>query len=85
VRVSESLLPLRRVYENGPDVLRPKLGEVGQDLGLGHSGGQVLKNIGRCDARALDAGFAAPHARGHRDVIFPTHGRSIRPRAGLSS
>jgi len=50
--------------------------KVGQNLGLGHAGGQIIEHIIEGDAQAANAGLAAPLAWFNRDDARLVHALS---------
>lgn len=76
-RVSKAALARGGECQGGSDVIRLQIGEIGQDLRLGHPTGEVLQDVSDGDARAPDAGLPAPDPRGQRNEVFQSHGTML--------
>jgi len=66
--------------KTGPNVLASKLGEIRENLILGHSTGEVAENVSDGDTRALYAGLSEANRRIGNDAIRGTHESSINQR-----
>jgi hypothetical protein len=53
------LLPVSSEGEAGSDVFTSQFREIGDDVLLGHSGGEIVEHIRYCNAHAANARFAA--------------------------
>ena len=67
----------RRVCYARLDVLRLKVGIIGQDLSFGHPGGQQVQHVLNTDAHCPDAGPPATLSRVERDSIAKFHAQII--------
>jgi hypothetical protein len=73
VRTGKPALTLSREGEARTDVIGTKAREIGQDLSLGHSSGEIFENVIDGDPGALDTRLSAPDTRHDDDVIFDAH------------
>src|SRR5688500_9443260 len=64
---SEAALPIGSDGQAGASVLALEVGEVAEDLILGHAAGEVIKDIVDGDAQTADAQPPAAFAGLHRD------------------
>jgi hypothetical protein len=62
------------VSEAGEDVLLGEVGEVGEDFGVGHAGGEVGEDVVDGDSHSSNAGFAAAFAGFEGDDVLVVHG-----------
>jgi hypothetical protein len=68
------LFPIGGVGEAGEDVLLGEVGEVGENFGVGHAGGEIGEDVVDGDAHSSDAGFAAAFAGFEGNDVLVVHG-----------
>jgi hypothetical protein len=67
------LFAVSGVAEAGEDVLGSKVGKVCEDFGLGHTRGEIGKDIVHGDTHSSDARFAAAFAGFEGDDVLVVH------------
>jgi hypothetical protein len=68
------LFPIGGVGEAGEDVFLGEVGEVSQNFGVGHAGGEVGEDVVDGDAHASDARLAAAFTGFEGDDVLVVHG-----------
>jgi len=69
-----SALSLGRVGQACADVIGRELREIGQDLGLGHSAGQLPQDVAHGYTGTADARLSEPDGRIEADAVHGAHG-----------
>jgi hypothetical protein len=79
-RSEKTPFTLRREHQAGTNILTRQFGKVGQNLSLGHAGGEVFKNVGNRDSKPANTGFPAALAGVNGDAVkqFGYHTISLR-------
>ena len=63
--------------EASANIVTGKFGEVGENLGLGHAGGEILQNVLNSDSHATNTGLPAAFAWFDGDDVVVVHAQNV--------